>query len=121
MNLSPEWVTELSAEGHDAVHWREVGMENAPDHEIIAWAVTADGAVLTADLGFGATVAVRHLLAPTVVQLRLGSTDPLDVAGTVKNAIRAAAAGLTGGAILTIEADRARLRRGPNNEFMEEE
>ena len=35
MNLSPEWVSTLTDEGWEAVHWSAVGDPRAPDAEII--------------------------------------------------------------------------------------
>ena len=102
---------ELATSGHDAVHWRDVGA-SAPDDEIITWATGEQRVVLMADLDFAAAVAMRGLSAPTVVQLRSGSTDPNDVASIVLRSIDAAGVELTGGAILTIDSGSARLRAG---------
>lgn len=114
MNLSPDWAIALAADGHDAVHWRDVGRGDTPDDEIIVWAAREGRAVFTADLGFGAKLAIRRLKAPSVVQPRTGSRDPLDVGVLVRAALGAAGSKLTGGAILTIEANRTRLRAGPD-------
>jgi predicted nuclease of predicted toxin-antitoxin system len=112
VNLSPEWASLLAGQGHDAVHWRDVGPTDAPDDDIIAWAVQELRVVLTADLDFAAAVATRGLTAPSVVQLRLGSTDPLTVGSFVIRSITAAGTALGGGAILTIDPGQARLRPG---------
>jgi predicted nuclease of predicted toxin-antitoxin system len=113
MNLSPLWVQEVGARGHDAVHWRDIGSDRAEDAEIIAWAIAESRAVLTADLDFGAAVVRHNLSAPVVVQLRTPSTDPDDVGAIALHAIETAGPGLAGGAILTIEPASARLRSGP--------
>jgi predicted nuclease of predicted toxin-antitoxin system len=38
MNLSPDWVEALTAEGIEAVHWVNVGSASASDREIMVWA-----------------------------------------------------------------------------------
>jgi predicted nuclease of predicted toxin-antitoxin system len=38
MNLSPEWVAELTRYGYDAAHWSTVGDPRAADSAIMAWA-----------------------------------------------------------------------------------
>ena len=38
MNLSPSWVTRLTQNGFEAVHWSTIGAATAPDDEILAWA-----------------------------------------------------------------------------------
>lgn len=44
MNLSPRWIGVLSKAGVEAVHWSELGVHNAPDSEIMAFAVVNNGA-----------------------------------------------------------------------------
>ena len=117
MNLSPAWVDLLATGGHEAVHWRDVGTMAASDEEIIAWATAEQRVVLTADRDFAAAVAIRGLSAPTVVQLRSGSTDPRDVGPIVLRSIDAAGIELAGAAILTIDRGSARLRAGLSRSF----
>ena len=64
MNLSPEWVSTLTDEGWEAVHWSAVGDPRAPDAEIMAWALVHGHVVFTHDLDFGATLALTHSAGP---------------------------------------------------------
>ncbi len=114
MNPSPEWTHLLNPHGHDAVHWLAIGAQDTSDDDIIAWAAQEGRAVFTADLDFAAAIATRGLTAPDVVQLRSGSTDPVEVGHFVAQSIAAAGSKLSGGAILTIDPGHARLRAGPN-------
>jgi predicted nuclease of predicted toxin-antitoxin system len=54
MNLSVEWVTELTRHGWSAVHWSTVGDPRADDSAIMGWAVANNHVVFTHDLDFGA-------------------------------------------------------------------
>ncbi|WP_240539983.1 DUF5615 family PIN-like protein [Salinarimonas soli] len=121
MNLSPLWCDVLQAHGHEAVHWRSLGPGHASDDVILAWAVEHGFDVLTADLDFAAAVTSRAMAAPSVVQLRAGSTDPDEVGAFVARSIAAAGSKLAGGAILTIERGQARLRTGPDQSPMTDE
>lgn len=112
VNLPPEWVHRLATQGYDAVHLRDVGANDASDDDIIVWAAQHDRIVFTADLDFAAAIAMRGLIAPSVVQLRAGSTDPAVVGDFVAQSIATAGAALDGGAILTIDPGHARLRPG---------
>ena len=47
MNLSPRWVVWLKDAGVDAIHWSLVGKINAPDTEIMTFAMANDYVVLT--------------------------------------------------------------------------
>ena len=111
MNLSPAWVV---ANGHEAVHWRNIGASDAPDEEIVGWAARSERIVLTADCDFGAMAVALGPRAPSVVQLRTGSTNPARVGAFALRAIELAATSLRAGAVLTIEPGRTRLRHLPS-------
>ena len=121
MNLSAAWATELAKDGHDAVHWNDIGAAKATDDEILAWATSDNRIVMTADLDFGTAVASRALKAVAIVQIRDPNTDPEQTGPAVRLAIRAAGAALTDGAILTLSRQRARLRPGPGNYSLTDE
>lgn len=110
VKLSDEWVS-LRRHGHDAASWREVGRRDAPDSEIMTWAVEHGRIIFTADLDFGEAVTVSRAQEPSIVQIRAGSTNPETVGAFVMDQISAAAASLADGAILTIEPGRSRTRR----------
>ena len=47
MNLTPVWSQELNNAGIDSIHWSQVGLPNAPDKEILNWAITNGYVVFT--------------------------------------------------------------------------
>jgi len=56
MNLSPRWVSVLADAGIEAAHWSMLGVNNASDSEIMAYASANDYVVLTHDLNFSSGV-----------------------------------------------------------------
>jgi predicted nuclease of predicted toxin-antitoxin system len=116
MNLSPGWVSFLAEAGFEAVHWSDVGAGNAPDSELMQWAVEHGYVVLTADLGFGAILAATQSRRPSVVQLRSDILAPRAIGGAVVTAIRQARQELLDGALVAVEVTRARLRILPLRE-----
>ncbi len=113
MNLSPRWIDLLTTSGLQAVHWSAVGRADAPDTKIMAFAAERDYIVLTHDLDFGTILAATHGEKPSVVQIRSEDVSP-DVIGTqVITALRQMESELNGGALLTIDMNRARLRLLP--------
>jgi predicted nuclease of predicted toxin-antitoxin system len=50
MNLSPDWVSALVANGFDATHWSTVGDPRADDSVIMDWARANNYVVFTHDL-----------------------------------------------------------------------
>lgn len=110
MNLSPRWVGALEDAGHEAVHWAAIGTGNAPDAEIMAYAAGDDCVVLTQDLDFGSILAVTGGRRPSVIQIRADDLNPDVIGHQVVAAICQAEADLRDGALLSIDASRARLR-----------
>ncbi len=113
MNLSPRWATVLNEAGFSALHWSTQGAMNAPDAEIMAYALMHDCIVLTHDLDFGAILAVTHGKKPSVVQVRADDVSPEAISKKVIAALRQMAVELEQGALLTVDVNRTRLRLLP--------
>lgn len=109
MNLSLEWLGHIEGAGYEAVHWSKIGRDDAPDAEIMAWAVAHDHVVLTGDLDFGEWLARSGRDRPSVVQIRLRETRPRFAASAVIQELRGAEIALRSGALLTIGTRRTRL------------
>jgi predicted nuclease of predicted toxin-antitoxin system len=110
MNLSPRWIGVLEDAGHEAVHWAAIGAGNATDVEIMAHAAAHDFVVPTQDLDFGSILAVTGGQRPSVIQIRTDDLSPDVIGHQVVAAIRQTEADLRDGALLSIDASRARLR-----------
>ncbi|MBF0558062.1 MAG: DUF5615 family PIN-like protein [Nitrospirae bacterium] len=110
MNLSPEWVDVLTAEGMEAVHWVNVGSAGAPDREIMAWAKSGGFIVLTHDLDFGAILAATGADSPSVIQLRIQDIAPPVAKHLVLDVITRFAEDIKQGALISVDEDRARIR-----------
>ena len=113
MNLSPRWVPFLLDAAHEAVHWSTVGKADATDSEIMAFAAANDHVVLTNGLDFAAILASTHHKKPSVVQIRTEDLDPNVIGTQIVAALQRAHKELEAGALLSIEADRTRLRMLP--------
>jgi predicted nuclease of predicted toxin-antitoxin system len=115
MNLSPEWASFLIEAGIDAIHWSEIGEGNEPDLELMQWAAAHDHVVLTADLDFAAILAATQRRKPSLIQLRAELPTPAAAGRSVVSAILNTKDDLTEGAIVSVDAARARLRVLPFN------
>jgi predicted nuclease of predicted toxin-antitoxin system len=110
MNLSPRWVSLLTSAGIEAAHWSTIGATNAPDREIMAYALANDFVVLTHDLDFSAILAVTQGEKPSVVQLRADDVSPDAIGRQVLIALRQMETELHDGALISIDPNRTRLR-----------
>ena len=90
-------------------------MASAEDTEIMAYAKANDYVVVTHDLDFSAILAATNGDKPSVVQIRAANLAPELLIGPLTVGLRRCAVDLENGALLTIEAERQRLRLLPLN------
>lgn len=90
-----------------------MGAPNADDAAILDYAVTKDYVLLTHDLDFSAILAASHSRAPSAVQIRDSNVSPDILGKYVVAALRQVEADIAGGALLTIDGNRTRLRLLP--------
>lgn len=115
MNLTPRWVALLSDAGYMASHWSSLGAMDAPDDELMAYAIKHGMIVFTHDLDFSAILAATRGDGPSVVQLRTDNVSPEEIGDSVVAAVRQMQSELLAGALLTIDPKRSRLRLLPLN------
>jgi predicted nuclease of predicted toxin-antitoxin system len=116
MNLSPEWVPVLKAQGWEAIHWSRIGNPGAPDKEILTWAKSNGHIVLTHDLDFGAILAATGGKSPSVIQLRVQDINPQYIQNLVIQVMHQFRQYLREGALISIDEKRPRVRILPLNE-----
>jgi predicted nuclease of predicted toxin-antitoxin system len=110
MNLSPNWVGILRDHGWDAVHWIDIGDAHAADAIIMRWAAENGYVVFTHDLDFGALLAPSSSSGPSVFQVRSHNIIPQHLANTVIKEMQRHQSALEGGAIVTVDESRSRVR-----------
>jgi predicted nuclease of predicted toxin-antitoxin system len=109
MNLSPKWVGFLADHGFEAVHWSAVGLANASDPELMAFATAGNYVILTHDLDFGAILAATGGAGPSVVQIRAEDLAIEAIGAEIVTALRQAEDALASGALVTVDPKRARI------------
>jgi predicted nuclease of predicted toxin-antitoxin system len=112
-NLTPFWVEFLQSSGIAAVHWCSFGKGDAPDTELLNWAIDHDAAIFTADGDFSQMLALRQLGRPSVIYLRTSEQNPLGPGNEVIAACNVIAARSDSGLIVTINDRGTRLRALP--------
>jgi predicted nuclease of predicted toxin-antitoxin system len=110
MNLAPEWVAEFASAGMSATHWSSIGAPDADDAEIMNWASANNHIVFTHDLDFGTMLALTHAAGPSVLQVRGNAVLPEDIAGALMAAIHQFEGELASGALVVVDAHKARVR-----------
>jgi predicted nuclease of predicted toxin-antitoxin system len=103
----------LRAQGHEAVHLREEGMQRSPDADIFAKAGAENRVILTFDLDFGEILALSAGATISVVLFRLNNTRTPNVIKRLAAVLSADADPLAKGAIIVVEDGRHRVRDLP--------
>jgi predicted nuclease of predicted toxin-antitoxin system len=112
MNLSPSWIAVLDAQGWTAKHWYSVGPMDAPDVHIMRWAKEHGYCVVT-NLDFSAILAATRAEGPSVIQIRGQDLSPETLGKLLVDVLRDHESALLVGAILTVDARSARIRKLP--------
>lgn len=110
INLSPDWVNELSKHGWASVHWSTVGDLSATDRAIMDWARANAHVVFTHDLDFGTMLALTHAAGPSVIQVRGQNVLPDHMGAMVAAALKQHETDLASGALVVIDESKSRVR-----------
>ena len=113
VHISPITVQHLTELGHDVIRANSVLPENAPDREIVAWAISNERVVLTQDLGFSEIVALSGAIRPSIITLRLPDSRLETVNRILGSALPGLEEPVTAGVIVTVEERRVRIRELP--------
>jgi predicted nuclease of predicted toxin-antitoxin system len=112
--LSPALATLLNDAGHDAVHVRTLGLQQADDVDIFDRAAADDRILVSADTDFGALLASRAVQKPSVVQFRgPGTRRPEALTRAILANLSQISDALEAGCIVTFEPARVRVRALP--------
>ena len=110
MNLPPKLANILVNSGIPSVHWCEIGAQDATDEEIMSYANDNDHVVVTHDLDFSAILSVTHGQKPSVIQIRTQYLNIKEIAELIVTTVQQNSAAIEQGAIVSLDANRARLR-----------
>ena len=113
MNLSPRWVEFFDDEGWESDHWSTIGDFGATDQAIMEWATDQGFIVFTHDLDFGSILAATSAASPSVIQVRTQNVMPESIGTVVIDAIKKFSDKLNGGALISIDYNKARARLLP--------
>lgn len=112
-SLQHDLAAALIDHGHDAVHVADVGLQGAPDVDVLAKARADDRVVVTADTDFGTLLALSGASGPSVVLLRRSGRRVHERARIVLLVVDLVADQLASGAVVTVDNERVRIRPLP--------
>lgn len=113
MGISPATVAALRANGYEAFHLMERGLERLPDTEVLQLARAESCVLLTHDLDFGELVAAAGSRLPSVITFRLSSMRPEVVTAYLLQLLHDHQALLEEGAFVSVNDRMVRVRTLP--------
>ena len=113
MGISQATVHWLRERGLDAIHVRDEGMHRAPDTAIVERARADGRVILTCDLDFPAIMSASGERCPSVIIIRLEIETPANVNRRLTQVLEESYEALLGGAIVSVEETRHRVRLLP--------
>lgn len=112
--LAPSIAARLREAGFDALHVRELGLQRAPDTEILDVAEREGRTVVSADTDFGTLLALRSKRSPSFVLLRRQKdTTPAKTAELLIELLPRISTELGAGSVVVVTDDRLRIRSLP--------
>lgn len=111
--LSPGTATLLRAEGWDAVHVTEVGLDQAEDSEILDFARQDGRTCVTLDHDFHAHLALAQAGGPSVILVRLEGLRSRQQADLIRTVWAACADAIATGAAVSVDEVAIRVRKLP--------
>ena len=113
MPVSQRTAVWLRAEGHDALHVRDIGLARAADAHILQRAAQEGRVVITMDLDFPHLLSSLSAEGPGVILIRLRRPSPNAIQEGLAVLFRTYAPVSLTGAIAVLEEARIRLHRLP--------
>ena len=110
--LSPLVAKSLQAAGHDAVHVRDIGLQDAVDECIFDCARAESRILVFADTDFGTILAMQEAIKPSVILFR-GMNGPRQQARLLMQNLVALEQPLEAGSVVVVELFRIRVRQLP--------
>ena len=113
MPLAPGLATWLVEQGHDAVHARQLGLDRAPDTEILERARIDNRVIVTADLDYPRLLACARAEGPGLILFRGGEYNESETVERLSAALQSIPEEDLTHSIVVIERKRMRRRRLP--------
>lgn len=120
MGLARSTVAYLRAQGYDAVHLSDEGLQRLSDDEIVAKAQAEGRVILTHDLDFSRIVALSRVDVPSVITFRLQDMRPAQVNRYLVEILARFVGQLEAGALLSVNEHGIRVRLLPIQRMTDE-
>lgn len=113
MPLPPATATWLAKRGHDAVHAIDLGLQRAPDSDIMDRAKREARTIITADLDYPQLLATARATEPSLILFRRGDWTLAEVCKRLGDILAQLSDDDIVESIIVVDRDHLRRRRLP--------
>ena len=113
MPLSPALAAWLREQGHDSVHALDLGLDRAPDIDVMARANQEHRTIVTADLDYPRLLALAQRTEPSLILFCEGNWSEADAIARLRDVLQALTEADIEQNIIVVERDRVRRRKLP--------
>jgi len=113
MPVSSFLVKVLQAHGHEGVHAHELGMDRAPDTDLLEIARRDGRIIITADLDFPRLLALSLAEGPGIILFRGGNYSDTEMGDLLDKILTTVPANVLEASICVVDKKRIRITRLP--------
>lgn len=99
--------------GYDSEHVGLIGMESAPDEDIINYAILHNYICITLDADFHSIVALSEGKTPSVIRIRIEKLKAVDYLKLLQQILPDIEKDLKSGCLVSVQEDSVRIRELP--------
>jgi predicted nuclease of predicted toxin-antitoxin system len=101
---------QLRLAGVSCTHVGEIGMALAMDMEILDWARLRSAVIATLDADFHTVMAVKRMVSPSVVRIRVQGLKGADIASLLREILNRYSEELKAGCMITVKKHKTTCR-----------
>lgn len=116
MPVSASLVSVLEAYGHEGVHAQQLGLDRAPDEDLLELARLEQRVIVTADLDFPRILALSAAEGPGLILFRGGTYTDEEMRGLLERVLEAVEPEALENSICVVDKQRVRITRLPLSE-----
>jgi predicted nuclease of predicted toxin-antitoxin system len=116
MPVSASLLSVLEARGHEGVHAHQLGLDRAPDKDLLALVRREQRVVITADLDFPRMLALSAAEGPGLILFRGGNYSDEEMQDLLKRVLEAVDTEVLERSICVVDRQRMRITRLPLTE-----
>lgn len=113
MPVSASLMDVLQAHGHEGIHAHEIGLDRAPDRELLAFARRENRIIITADLDFPRILALSSAEGPGLILFRGGNYSDAEMRDLLERVLTKVSPEVLEISVCVVDKQRIRFTRLP--------